>query len=342
VDPIPLPSNQVHRFYRGGQRIAELRGTTHEDDFAPEDWVGSMTATFGSDEEGHARLLTGERLSDVASRCPEALFGADHVARFGHSPALLVKLLDAGERLPVHCHPDRDFARRLLGSPFGKTEAWIILPGSEAGATVHLGFRRQIEWEELMELVAGQRTREVLAAINEFAVRPGDSVFVPGGTPHVIGEGIFLLELQEPTDLSILLEWQGFAIDGAAEGHLGLGFETALGCVDRSRWDGARLRRAVRSGGDGEAGVERLVGPEAAPYFGAERIRPDPVAKLEPAFSILVAIVGRGRLTTAEGRSSELSRGDAVLLPVAAGPCELSGPLEVIRCTPPTPEAALR
>jgi mannose-6-phosphate isomerase class I len=54
------------------------------------------------------------------------------VARYGADPALLVKILDTGERLVVHFHPDRDFAARHLGSRYGKTEAWIILDALHA------------------------------------------------------------------------------------------------------------------------------------------------------------------------------------------------------------------
>ena len=64
----------------------------------------------------------------------------------------------------------------------------------------------------------------------------GDAVLVPAGLPHAIGEGAFVVELQEPTDLSILLEWSGFEIDGATDGHLGLGFDVALAAVDRRGW----------------------------------------------------------------------------------------------------------
>ncbi|WP_231560250.1 hypothetical protein [Microbacterium hominis] len=39
----------------------------------------------------------------------------------------LVKLLDAGQRLPVHAHPDDAFAAAHLGRAHGKAEAWYIL-----------------------------------------------------------------------------------------------------------------------------------------------------------------------------------------------------------------------
>ena len=41
-------------------------------------------------------------------------------------------------------------------------------------------------------------------------------VLVPAGVLHAIGEGVLLVELQEPEDLSILLEWRGFELDGDA------------------------------------------------------------------------------------------------------------------------------
>ena len=50
---------------------------------------------------------------------------------------------------------------------------------------------------------------------------PGDRVFVPAGLPHAIGDGILLVELQEPSDLSVLLEWTGFASTGGSEGTSG-------------------------------------------------------------------------------------------------------------------------
>jgi mannose-6-phosphate isomerase len=84
-------------------------------------------------------------------------------------------------------------------------------------------------------------------------------------------------------------------------------------------------------------GVERLLPAGADPFFRAERLRPDPAASLEAAFSILVVTGGSGRLETRGGALS-LSRGDTALVPFAAGPGEVSGRLEAIRCLPPTPE----
>jgi len=340
VKPIRLPANRFPRFYRGGPAIDELRGTTPEAGaaFLPEDWVGSTTTAFGSGVDGLTRLEDGRTLREAVAADPEGFLGREHAEAYGDSPALLVKLLHAGERLPVHCHPDREFARRHLDCPWGKTEAWVIAGTEGPEAVVHLGFREAMDPGRLAGLVAGQRVEPLLAGLNAVPVAVGDTVLVPAGLPHAIGQGVLLVELQEPTDLSVLLGWEGFAIDGRRHGHLGLGFELALGCVDRSAWSQDRLARLRGGRGPDRPGVERLFPAEADPFFRAERLSPDPTARLEAAFSILVVTGGSGRLETAGG-SLELARGATVLVPFAAGAGEVRGRLAAVRCLPPAPDA---
>jgi mannose-6-phosphate isomerase len=338
VDPIVLEPNQLHRFYRGGSRIAELRGTEMDDAYAPEDWVGSTTPVFGSESVGVTVLADGRTLPDAIAAEPEGFLGPEHVERYGPNPCVLVKLLDAGERLPVHLHPDRVFARRHLGSLFGKTEAWFIAAATP-GASVHVGFAEDVDERTLKGWVDAQATGSLLGSLNELPVRAGDALFVPAGTPHAIGEGILIVELQEPSDLSVLLEWEGFAIDGPTEGHLGLGFEVALGAVDRSAWDDERLAGlwAARAGDAPRSGVENLFPADADAFFRAERIRPAPTT-LPAGFSLLIVADGAGSLAHAAGEL-QLTRGHTVLVPYAAGECRLEGGMDVLRCMPPSPVA---
>jgi len=348
VEPIVLGPNQVHRFYRGGPAIAEFRGTRSADDHAPEDWVASATSVFGSEGAGLSTLPDGRTAAEAFVADPEAFFGPRHAARFGADPGLLVKLLEAGERLPVHCHPNREFARRHLGCPYGKTEAWVIVearspePEAEAEAEVFLGFRDEVDPAALAAWVTGQSTAAMLGAMHRIPVTIGDAVLVPAGVPHAVGEGVFLVELQEPTDLSVLLEWEGFDVDGARDGHLGLGFDVALRCVDRSGWGKERLDRlrTSREGGrDARPGVDVLFPAEADSFFRAERIRPRDASPLSPGFSVLVMTQGAGRLEFGTAGSLEVARGDTVLVPFAAGDCRLVGSLEAVRCMPPHPDA---
>jgi mannose-6-phosphate isomerase len=327
VKPLRLPPNQLHRFYRGGDAIARFRGTPSTDEYAPEDWVGSTSTTFGEAETGLSRLEDGRLVRDAVAADPEGFLGPGRT-----DPGLLVKLLDAGERLPVHCHPDRAFAERELGSPYGKTEAWAIVETRGERPVVGLGFREAVDEDELAGWVERQDVEALLGSLNELAVASGDVVFVPAGVPHAIDEGILMVELQEPSDLSVLLEWEGFAIDGRTEGTLGLGWEAALAAVDRSAWTGDRLAALHRPAPDGER--VQLLPPEAAPFFGGERLRPAGPLELEQSFSILVVLAGPGRIECADG-GLDLARGETVLVPYAAGPCTVAGELDVIRCLPP-------
>ncbi|HEY9523170.1 MAG TPA: mannose-6-phosphate isomerase, partial [Thermopolyspora sp.] len=140
--PLPslLPMNQVTHFYRGGDRIAAWRRDGRAGGpYRPEEWIGSMTTMTSEPEKGLSRLSDGTLLRDAVLAAPERWLGPAHVAAYGASTEVLVKLLDAGQRLPVHLHPDRAFARRHLGLRHGKTEAWIVL-GVTGDARVRLGF----------------------------------------------------------------------------------------------------------------------------------------------------------------------------------------------------------
>ena len=112
VRPHRLEPNVLELFYAGGEQIAALRGYAGPQ--GPEEWLGSMVTRWGSDVAGLTDLGPAGLLRDVVAADPEGWLGAAHVARWGASTALLVKLLDAGERLPVHFHPNRRFAASHL------------------------------------------------------------------------------------------------------------------------------------------------------------------------------------------------------------------------------------
>jgi mannose-6-phosphate isomerase len=322
--PLVLPPNQFHRFYAGGARIDALRGNAKAEGKRPEDWIGSTTTTFGATAEGLSRVADGRLVRDLVRENPEALLGPEHVARFGADPGLLVKLLDAGERLPVHLHPGREFAATNLGSHWGKTEAWLILD-AEPGASVHAGLNQPVDDATLHRWVADQDAKEMLAALHEIPVQAGDALLIPAGTLHAIGAGILLLELQEPTDFSVLVEWRRFGMNSGTE-HLGLGWETALRAVDTTPADPAAFK-----------GSQGRLPHAAAPYFRAER--PQPGAELQPSFAVLLAASGEGTLQTQHGGELLLNKGTTALVPHAAGTTSITGELDAIRCLPPDPNA---
>ncbi|WP_225215419.1 ADP-dependent glucokinase/phosphofructokinase, partial [Cellulomonas avistercoris] len=318
VEPIVLSANQPPaRFYAGGPRIREFRGMdpapAGEVLHTPEDWVGSTSTVFGSQSVGLTTLPDGRLLRDAVAADPDGWLGRTHVERHG-SDLILVKLLDAGERLPVHIHPDVPFAQEHLGMSHGKTEGWIAL----ADADAHVAFSRDVSEQELRRWVDTQDVESMLAAMHRIPVRKGDAVYLPAGLPHAIGEGNFVVELQEPTDLSVLLEWAGYPIDGTVDGHLGLGFDVALGAVDRRGYTREEVLALIA-----EPAQDGNLFPRAGEFFRAHRLRDG--GGWEAGFAVVVVPSGQGVLTTSSGASTQVAAGSTVVVPWAAGDVRVSG-----------------
>lgn len=319
-DPIALPPNRLPRFYRSGRLLDAFRGTAGGGE-APEDWVGSATPSWTpagvpSSRLGLSEIEVGGRrttLEELLRLAPEELAGEALVKAAGSTLGVLVKLLDAGERLPVHCHPSRPRAAELLGSLFGKTEAWLILATDEPHARVWAGLREEVPRDRFRGWIEAQDSDALLGALVEEPVSAGDVFLIPGGAPHAIGAGVFLLELQEPTDFSVVAETRGFPIDDS-DASLGLGWERAIDFFDLRPAGSLRRRPNPES-----AGVSSLFGPEADPFFRALRMRVDDQVEVpfEPAYAVGVVLAGSG---VVRGASSELElgRGITFALPAAA------------------------
>ena len=348
-EPIRLPPNRIPRFYRGGRLLGEFRGEAGAtDDDRPEDWVGSATRTWtppgtAPTDLGLSSVEVGGwslSLLDILAAEPAALIGARGLERSGPTLGLLVKLLDAGERLPVHCHPTREAAARLLDSPFGKTEAWVILGVRDgSAASVWAGFREPVATDQLRDWIDRQDTDALLRSLVEHTVAPGDAILIPAGTPHAIGAGIFLFELQEPTDFSVVAETRGFPI--APEGAtLGLGWDAAIGFFETDAVDDLWQTPTALGGA-----VTRLLGAAADPFFRALRldVSGETGFDLEPSFGIGVVLAGSGEIRGTRTALS-LERGRTFALPAAAMPgARIAGDaLELVLCLPPEPELAPR
>lgn len=115
---------------------------------------------------------------------------------------LLVNCSTPDSARPSTPTPTASSRRSTSLAAHGKAEAWYILtPG-----TVFLGLRENIDPAELHDLVDTQQTGRMLDLMHSIDVEPHDTVYVPPGLLHAIGPGILLAEVQEPEDLSILLE----------------------------------------------------------------------------------------------------------------------------------------
>jgi mannose-6-phosphate isomerase len=337
--PIPqkLPANQFDHFYRGGNRIGALRGGPGGP-MRPEEWIGSVTTRFGEKEQGLSRLASGELLTDAIATDPVGWLGEEHVASFGNSTEILCKLLDPDQDLPVHYHPNKTFAQEHLGLSHGKTEAWIILAAPQ-GATVGLGFKRLMAFDEVQSMVKNHDAQGLIDSLNNYPVRAGDTVLVPAGVPHSIGKDIFVLELQEPTDLSILLEWEKFAVDGEVDGHLGLGFDLALQALTLDPLSDELISRLIIKRAFPSESKLSVFSSEADQFFRCDYLPMEP-SKIDQGFALLLVLDGTGELTFNLSNSLPIKRGDAVVIPSSAGAWQASG-IEGLLARPPKPIATI-
>jgi mannose-6-phosphate isomerase len=341
--PHVLSPNVIEHFYRGGERIAALRGAESRSSRGeplrrPEEWLASTVTRWGTDNSGPTELDGFGMLTELIAADPNGWLGADHVARWGSSTALLVKLLDAGQRLPVHVHPNRRFATDHLGCPFGKTEAWVVLDAPAGGGTVFVGTTRPVRREEWAELVDGQAVDSMLELLHPIHINAGDGVLVPASTPHCIDAGVFIVELQEPTDFSVLLEWDGFDIDGRADGHLGLGFDVALDAVRTDAFTASDVDRLVRRAAANTGGLRPLLPAGADPYFRAWAVGTSAAAvTVQAAFSVVIVTDGAGTLRWSGGHST-VEHGDALVVPYAVGALTFDGSIDAVVAQPPAPD----
>jgi mannose-6-phosphate isomerase len=326
-----LPSNQFDHFYRGGNRIGKLRKGPGGP-MRPEEWIASTTTRFGEKVNGLSVLANGKLLRDEVMKDPQYWLSSDHIKKFGSSTEILVKLLDPDQRLPVHYHPDRKFASDKLDLTHGKTEAWIILD-APAGAKVGVGFNRRMSKAEVAQLVKNHDSQGLLDSLMFLEVSAGDVVFVPAGVPHAIEAGIFVLELQEPTDLSILLEWDGFAVDGDKDGHLDLGYEVALDALRLEPLTEQEISQIITRFDKEINTSQKIFNSIADDFFRADYLSGDSTV-IDPGFGILLVLEGSGKLEFSNSNILQVESGDAVVIANAAGSFTLKGATGIISRPP--------
>jgi mannose-6-phosphate isomerase len=332
--PVLMPPNIIDHFYRGGERIAAFRSVAAPSAHSPEEWLAATVHVAGRPGDGPSRLADGTLFADLVAADPAGWTGApDRQSDVG----LLVKLLDAGQRLPVHVHPTRPFAREHLHSCYGKTEAWHILETQGDDPSVWVGFRADVDPDELRKRVDAQDSAWLLDHMNKMSVRPGDGILVPAGEAHATGAGVFLVEVQEPTDFSILLEWS-VTTAGREESHLGLGFDTVLRGVNH-RATGPEELAALRHHVDPAATSSHLQSalPAASgAYFRFDLAAPagaEPVA-VPHGFAVAIVLSGTGVLCWQNQEEQTVRRGEVYAIPDGLGDWSLRGSVRVALCRP--------
>jgi mannose-6-phosphate isomerase len=241
---------------------------------------------------------------------------------------LMVKLLDAADGLSVQVHPDDARAQTMKLADSGKTEAWYVLR-SGRGARILAGFKCSKDVSKLRALAS---SGALAARLRRIAPRRGEAWLCLAGTPHALGPGVVLLEVQQNSDATFrLYDW----------GRVGL----------NGRPRALHLEEAVRAVGGGALALRRsrptkLAGLPFAAWrllscraFVMDRwvVRAPCVRSKGGRFEILHVVEGSGRLREPRWEEVPLKKGATVLVPACVAAYEIAPlrRLEIIRAAEP-------
>ena len=214
---VRFTTNRVWRTYTGGKILDQLEQKAEpKDSHFPEDWIGSTTQAVNPDREeiveGLSYAMVGNesiRFDHLLALNPDYFLGAQHTQAFDLNPMLLVKFLDSSVRLHFQAHPTAEFAREHLNSHHGKAEGYYILAVREEVTEpyVYVGFQHPPAREDFKSMIETQDISAMEACFEKIPVKPGDCLYIPGGSPHAIGEGILMIEIMEPSDWAVRFEF---------------------------------------------------------------------------------------------------------------------------------------
>jgi mannose-6-phosphate isomerase len=148
-------------------------------------------------------FLKGNNLNELVEIYMGDLVGEKVYEEYGNNFPLLIKLIDAKDKLSVQVHPDDKMAEKEHNCP-GKTEMWYVMY-YEPEAELICGFNQPVSKETYLKHVSNNTLTEIL---NSEKVRTGDVYFLPAGRIHAIGAGIVILEIEQPSDITYrIFDW---------------------------------------------------------------------------------------------------------------------------------------
>jgi len=295
VYPLKFEPIYKHRIW-GGRKLQDVFGK----DLPPEEKIGESweLADLPQDKSVIANgALAGVTLIEAIRQHPEAITGDSSFA--GPFP-LLIKLLDAQEILSVQVHPDPATCKRTgRGNP--KTECWYVIE-AEPDAVIYKGLKPGVTRETFAESIREGTVEQMLLRV---AVQAGECHFLPAGTPHSIGAGLLIAEVQTPSDTTYrVFDWN--RVDDSGKGRQ-LHIEDAL---DSIHFDASKDNLSVET-------VGRLVD---CPYFKLDKGHQAENCELllsRGRMKVLITLSGKGRICGSHDETAGFVAGDTLLIPAA-------------------------
>lgn len=261
--------------------------------------------------------LKGKKLNDLIEEKGELLLGtAIDKERF----PLLIKMINAKDKLSVQVHPDDEYGLREEND-LGKTEIWYVVEAFE-GANLVVGTNGCSKDEFEKALYNGDCENY----LNRIEVKKGDVFFVKSGLVHAIGEGVIIAEIQQNSDTT----YRVFDYNRGREMHI----KKALDCIDFS------LKGDISNGITiKKKGFEKKY-INLCSYFSLEKYnifsKCEEKSDLE-RFYIFTCVEGHGKITSND-YTLEIKKGDSIFIPASLGKYTLEGQLELLKSYVPSIE----
>ena len=175
----------------GGNTLKDEWGKECEFQKLAETWELSVRENAVSTIENGEHQ--GLPLSEYLQNTPDAI--AENSTEDGRFP-LLIKLIDAADKLSIQVHPDDEYAKAQ--HDLGKNEMWYIVAAAPDAEIVYGLTDYMTESDFRAMTLAGQ----VNKALKTVPVHAGECYFIPAGLVHAIGKGCLIAEIQQNSDIT--------------------------------------------------------------------------------------------------------------------------------------------
>lgn len=233
---------------------------------------------------------------------------------------LLIKLINAKDKLSVQVHPDDKYAA-IADNDLGKTEAWYVLDAEE-DATLIVGLKN-CDKETFEKAITNGNLEPYL---NKVPVKKGDMFFVKSGLVHAICEGVTVAEIQQNSDTT----YRVYDFNRGRELHVQKALDVINFDLKAENIKGITIH---------EEGYDRAI-LCVNEYFSIEKYDIKTMVKEssdEDRFYIFTCVNGDGKIK-AKDYELEIKFGDSILIPASLGEYTLEGRFELLKSYVPDVE----
>ena len=145
--------------------------------------------------------LKGKTLSSLVKEYGSKLLGTKYKENYF---PLLIKLIDAKDKLSIQVHPDEEYANKRHNK-HGKNEMWYVMD-TYGDAKLLIGLKENVTKEDLKKAIDNKENIEDM--FNYFDIKKGDAFYIPSGCIHAILGNVIIAEIQTPSDVTYrLYDW---------------------------------------------------------------------------------------------------------------------------------------